>query len=67
MTENKTPKIILKDSNKHKRPWFTFVKENGDDYRFTWYKEGTETSIKTSLHGAIELGREFTSNGYKWK
>jgi hypothetical protein len=67
MTENKTPKIILRDSNKHKHPWFTFVKENNDDYRFTWYKEGTEISIKTSLHGVIELGREFVSNNYKWK
>jgi len=62
-----TPKIILKNLNKRKRPWFTFVKDNGDDYRFTWCKEGTETTIKTSLHGAIELGSEFTSNGYKWK
>ena len=66
MTENKTPKIILRNSNKHERPWFSFVGEN-DDYRFTWYKEGTETSIKTSLHGAIELRKEFLSNGYKWK
>ena len=67
MTKNKTPKIILKDSKRHGRPWFTFAKENGDDYRFTFYKEGTETSFKTSLHGVMELGKEFTSNGYKWK
>lgn len=67
MTKNKTPKIILRDSNEHERPWFSFVKENDDDYRFTWYKEGTETSIRTSLHGVIELRTEFRSNGYRWK
>jgi len=67
MAENKTPKIILRDSNKHKRPWFTFVKENDDDYRFAWCKEGAVTSIKTSLRGAIKLGREFASNNYEWK
>ena len=67
MTENKTPKIILKNPKRHNRPWITFVKENGDDYRFTWYKEGTETSIKTSPHGVTELVKDFTSNGYKSK
>lgn len=62
------PKITLKNLNKRKRPWFTFVEEN-DGYRFTWYKEGREISIKTSPHGVIELSSEFASNGYgyKWK
>lgn len=67
MTENKTPKIILRNPNKHKHPWFTFVRENDDDYRFTWYKEGKEVSIKTSLHGVIELSMEFVDNGFKLK
>jgi len=66
MTKNKTPKIILKNPNKHERPWFTDWKVC-DKYFFSWYKNGKEVILETSLHGVIELRKEFLANGYKWK
>jgi hypothetical protein len=66
MIKYKTPKIILRDLNKHERPWFTYWHEC-DKYHFSWYKEGKEVILETSLHGVIELRDEFLANGYKWK
>lgn len=60
------PKITLKETSKYDRPWFTHWKVC-DKYYFSWYKEGKEVILETSLHGVIELRDEFLANGYKWK
>ena len=48
-------------------PWFSFTLEQDGCYAFTWYKDGKEVTISTSMHGVTELRLEFLANGYTWR